>query len=153
MLRCMQQLRLVTLKDQTDAFGRTIMQLATDHGHLEVTRFLVEAGADKTWLLTDGAALHSAAQNGNLEMVRFLVEVGCDKEQTDFFEMTPLMAAARNGHLDVVRFLVEAGAWCPWCHSTDTESAVELASLSHDVARFLSEESPQKVRRVSPDRH
>ena len=67
---------------------------------------------------------------------------------------TPLMAAARNGHLDVVRFLVEAGAWCPWCHSTETESAVELASLSHNVARFLSEESPQKVRRVNgPDRH
>ena len=137
-------------KDQTDAFGRTIVQLATDHGHLEVTRFLVEAGADKSWLVTHGA-LHAAAQNGQLEMVRFLVEVGCGKEQTDL-EMTPLMAAARNGHLDVVRVLVKSGACC---HSTDQtgSTAVDPASeFGHaEVVRFLSDlaESPQKVRRVN----
>ena len=58
----------------------TPLCIAAQRGHLEVVRFLVEAGANKDQGRTDTGAtpLFTAAQNGHLEVVQFLVESGAN---------------------------------------------------------------------------
>ena len=85
--------------------------LAASLGHLEVVRLLLEAGADKHAVDTEGdTALSAAAQEGHLEVVRMLLEAGADKEAALTDGATALHFAAQDGHFEVVRLLLEAGA-------------------------------------------
>ena len=74
--------------------------LAAEHGHLEVTRLLLEASADKDKASQDGTPLFIAARNGQLEVVRLLLEAHADKDKAADGGYTPLLIAALNGHLD-----------------------------------------------------
>lgn len=91
--------------------GWTALILAAKNGHVEVARFLCEAGADRNKQACGGASpLSVAASNGHLEMVRLLCESGADKDLHTCGGATALWIAARNGHLQVVRLLHEFGA-------------------------------------------
>ena len=72
------------------------------HGHLEVTRLLLEANADKDKAMNDGATpLFVAAQDAQLEVARLLLEASADKDKAMNNGATPLFVAAQNGHLEV----------------------------------------------------
>ena len=59
--------------------GATAVLGASQNGHLEIVRLLLESGADKDLTKNDGAtALTIASQNGHLEVVRLLLESGAD---------------------------------------------------------------------------
>ena len=61
--------------------------LATEEGHLEVVKFLVENGAN---IHADNyGALRVASQNGHLEVVKFLVERGADPSVLDRSDPKP----------------------------------------------------------------
>ena len=67
--------------------------MASQHGHLEVVRLLLESGADKDLANNDGrTARIIASQNGHHD------------------GSTALMMASQNGHLEVVRLLIKFGA-------------------------------------------
>ena len=84
------------------ARGQTPMFHAAQNGHLDVVRFLVEAGAAKDQADNSGATpLFTAVQNGHLDIVRFLVQVGAAKDQADNAGAKPLFTAAQNGHLSL----------------------------------------------------
>ena len=51
------------------------MQIAAEHGHLNVVRTLYEAGA-----VADQTALHHAAANNRMDVVNFLLEIGVKDE-------------------------------------------------------------------------
>ena len=67
--------------------GSTALHLASNEGHLEIVRLLLQAGAWNDQLMHDGATpLHLSAQEGHLEVVR-LVESAADG---GFVMSTPL---------------------------------------------------------------
>ena len=87
------------------------LHLAANKGHLKVVQLLLEAGADKSVAMEDGAtALFLAAQNGHLKVVQLLLEAGAGKDVALADGTTALFVAAQKGHLEVVGLLLEAGA-------------------------------------------
>jgi ankyrin repeat protein len=74
-------------------------------GHMELVRYLVEAGADIH--TEEDYALRYAAKNGHLEVVRFLIENGADVHAENEFA---LKTAFFKGFKDIVFYLIDRGA-------------------------------------------
>ena len=91
---------------------------AASHGHVEVVRLLLAAGADINTTagvepnVIYGTALHFAADRGHLAVVQALLAAGASKDarSVNGAEETPLLCAAGSGHLPVVEALLAAGA-------------------------------------------
>ncbi|OLQ15447.1 Ankyrin-2 [Symbiodinium microadriaticum] len=89
----------------------TALFVASERGHLEVTRLVLEANADTEKALEDGATpLYLAAQSGQLEVVRLLLQAGAAKDKAKQNGATPLFVAAQKGHLEVVSLLLNFSA-------------------------------------------
>jgi ankyrin repeat protein len=77
---------------------------ASEIGHTEVVRILLDAMGDMTGRDDLELALKSACRNGHLGVVRALIDRGADiHTETD----APLRFASFNGHWDVVKFLLD----------------------------------------------
>jgi ankyrin repeat protein len=89
----------------------TPLHLASRGGREEVTRFLVEHGADVTAQDNNGMTpLHLASRGGHARVARILVEHNADGTAHDSNGVTPLLLASRHGSIKSTRFLVERGA-------------------------------------------
>jgi CDK inhibitor PHO81 len=90
------------------------MAAAAQNSNLEITRALIEAGAEvQGRTLTGTTALGEAAKsNDNPAVCRLLVEEGARINLADeMMKMTPLMfAALRNSNPDVLHTLLDLGA-------------------------------------------
>ena len=82
--------------------------MASQAGHVEVVRLLLEAGAIKGD--AQMPVLPIASASGHVAVVELLLEAAADKDQSDSLGLTPLSAAAHYGHVEIVRALLEAGA-------------------------------------------
>ena len=93
MVRCL--LAAGVEKDiRDDVDGMTALMLASESGHFEVARLLLEAGAEKECSDDDGwTALMLASDNGHLEIARLLVEDGADKARQAHFETALILAS------------------------------------------------------------
>ncbi|CAE7445844.1 ANKRD50 [Symbiodinium natans] len=122
-------LQLVLLRVSSAAQRRDslceLVDYAALHGHVEVARFLVEAGTEVDSLDCTGiAALSCAASKGHAEMVRLLLAAGADKDLQDGCGMTALSHASLKGHVEVVCLLAQAGA------DTDLQDTAGMTALS-----------------------
>ena len=117
------------------------LMYACKHGHVEVARMLLEAGADKDLQAEAGkTALMHASLEGRLEIAGLLVETGVDLDlQADNGE-TALICAAENGCLEIARLLIQAGA------DIDLQDEYGMTALSHaavggqlEIAELLAE--------------
>lgn len=89
-----------------NSLGVTPLQSAVAGNHLEITRLLLEAGADPNVRERGGnTPLHAAAQNGNIEIVRSLIFGGADLEAINANNEKPLDIALKSRHDDVVNLL------------------------------------------------
>ncbi|CAE7828581.1 ANK1 [Symbiodinium sp. CCMP2592] len=85
--------------------------VASEHGHLEVTRLLLEARADMDKAMQSGETpLYIATQNEQLEVVRLLLEANANTDKAEETGETPLYVAALSGQVETVRLLLEAHA-------------------------------------------
>jgi ankyrin repeat protein len=127
----------------------TPLHLASEKGHVEVVRILVEHGADTTVQDNHGSTpLHRASWPSftNIDLVRFLIMHGADVMAQNKFGSTPLHGASSSGNVDVARFLVEHGAdataqdkdgWTPLHHASFNGSV--------GLARFLVEHGADPI--------
>ena len=89
----------------------TPLHLASQEGHLEVARVLVQDGANVSdqdrWGWTP---LHWANKCGHVDLARFLVEKGADVTALDKERTNPLYLASKNGHKRDEQLLIKQGA-------------------------------------------
>ena len=76
----------------------------------DLTRVLLEAGADPDDETKNGSPLICAASHGDADVVRVLLEVGANVELTDNPPETALRLAAAYGWPEIVDMLMTAGA-------------------------------------------
>jgi ankyrin repeat protein len=91
--------------------GYSPLGMAISRGHVDIVRFLLDAGANpRTGSLTT-TALGLAAEQGEAEIIQMLLPRGIDaNEPVGQDGWTALLAAIGHGHRSVVQLLVTAGA-------------------------------------------
>ena len=100
----------------------TALHFASQEGHLEVIKLLLENGANINAQVKWGdeedekyeTALQLASMKGHLEVVKLLLENGANPniqgENDDQYVHSALHSASEEGHLKVVKLLLENGA-------------------------------------------
>ena len=92
------------------------LALATQHGHAEIVRILLDAGEDPNRYNPDGnhphsTPLHQAALSGHEDVVRLLVGRGVRLDMKDrIYESTPLGWALHSGRDAIAEYLRAHGA-------------------------------------------
>jgi hypothetical protein len=121
--------------------------LATENGHLEILRYLVEESGQVIDLTVDDSyPLHLAAENGYLHIVRYLIEESGQSVDATSNDNFALRYAAENGHLPVVRYLIEDSGQP--VDATDKDNwALRLAAENDHlpVVQYLIEEFGQPI--------
>ncbi|PMD57091.1 ankyrin, partial [Hyaloscypha bicolor E] len=88
--------------------GNTALHYASENGHLEVVRVLIERGAGIDGRNKRGETpSHLAIANAHsLQVLQYLEEMGADLEMTNGNEETHLHLAAAGHNLKIVQYLV-----------------------------------------------
>ena len=90
---------------------RTPLNIAASGGHMDITRLLIENGADINMATSDGwTPLHSAAWKGIKDVVRFLLQSGADPKRLTDTGQTALHLAAMGGYCQVVNGRLLSGS-------------------------------------------
>lgn len=99
------------INTHSNEFKESALTLACYKGHLDMVRFLLEAGADQEHKTDEmHTALMEASMDGHVEVARLLLDSGAQVNMpTDSFE-SPLTLAACGGHVDLAMLLLERGA-------------------------------------------
>ncbi|KAJ1548822.1 hypothetical protein HK405_014554 [Cladochytrium tenue] len=117
-------------EDNMEAKTLTPLHIATQGGHIEMVRLLLEHGAEKdARTKKQTTPLHWAAQNGHDRVARLLLDRGADLNARTAEQSTPLHFAGEDGHVEVARLLLERGA------DKDARDEAQLAPLH--FAAFL----------------
>ncbi len=91
--------------------GQTAIMWSIWQGHDEVTRALVDAGADLKAASDSGfTPFLFAVREGNLPMVRLLLEKGVDVNQAGKDGLSALHVAVVRGHVGIAKLLLDRGA-------------------------------------------
>lgn len=119
--------------------GFTPLMLALQNKDPEMTRFLLESGADPNAVNKMDrrkTALHYAAINGPVENVKMLVDKGAAVNALDGIRANAVNWAAYVGPFDCVKFLVEAGSDL---HIVDTNGDTPLSSSKSNPDKRIYE--------------
>lgn len=91
--------------------GTTALMRASQEGHAEISRLLINAGADVNKKNYEGMnALMLASQRGHAAMVMLLIKSPCAMDEQTQQGSTALMLACKRGHDECVKVLVAMGA-------------------------------------------
>ena len=122
------------------AFDRdeTPLHVSSRLGHVEITRVLLEHGADREARDKNGwSPLERASDGGHAELVQVLLEYGAHANARDAKKRTPLYLASNWGKPAVVRALLEHGADVE-ARSNDYQTPLHRAK-KEEVVRLLLE--------------
>ena len=116
----------------------TPLHLASQKGHVEIARILVEHDADVAAQTKDGwSPLHLASQKGYVELARLLLGHHAGIEAQTKNGEWPLYLASQQGHMELARLFLEHGADVAMqtkegetlLHWASNQNFVELARL------------------------
>ncbi|MEM6468701.1 MAG: ankyrin repeat domain-containing protein [Planctomycetota bacterium] len=118
-----------------DFDGRTPLEVALDHGQMDLARKLVSLGADVNQTIgkRGDVLLHRAARTGNFGVMTLLLELGAKPEQFNTAGKTPLHEAVSRGYQFMADTLIASGA------SVDTptpqgDRPIHIAARRGDLA-------------------
>jgi ankyrin repeat protein len=112
-----------------DGKGNSLLMLASYNGQLEMTRVLLEHGADAQLANDMGQIpLAGAAFKGDTEMAKLLIEHGADVNARMPDGKTPLMFAAMFNRLEIIDLLLKHGADAS-LRSSDGSTAQTMAQI------------------------
>ncbi|GAB6028256.1 hypothetical protein CHUAL_002439 [Chamberlinius hualienensis] len=126
----------------SNEFKESALTLACYKGHLEMVRFLLEAGADQEHKTDEmHTALMEASMDGHVEVAKLLLDSGAQVNMpADSFE-SPLTLAACGGHVELALLLLERGANIEEVNDEGYTALMEAAREGHEemVALLLSQ--------------
>jgi ankyrin repeat protein/archaellum biogenesis ATPase FlaH len=97
--------------DLSVADGGTPLIIATEEGHIETVRYILDQGVGMSKEENNGwSPLNSAALGGHQAIVQLFIERGSDVSVEDKSGSNALWLASFGGHTDIVRFLLDKGA-------------------------------------------
>ncbi|KAI1285660.1 Ankyrin repeat and KH domain-containing protein 1 [Halotydeus destructor] len=131
-----------SINTHSNEFKESALTLACYKGHLEMVRFLLEAGADQEHKTEEmHTALMEASMDGHVEVARLLLDSGAQVNMpADSFE-SPLTLAACGGHVELALLLLERGANIEEVNDEGYTPLMEAAREGHEemVALLLSQ--------------
>ena len=120
----------VNVNEEIGKNNATALLVAVQHGHINVVKRLVSAGANVNhYMKNGGTALIIASQFGRVDVVDLLIRAGADIDQYAFNHCTALLSAVNFGHLDVVRALLFANATVVNKILSSGHTAISIAKL------------------------
>ncbi|XP_030375768.1 ankyrin repeat and KH domain-containing protein mask isoform X4 [Scaptodrosophila lebanonensis] len=129
------------INTHSNEFKESALTLACYKGHLDMVRFLLQAGADQEHKTDEmHTALMEASMDGHVEVARLLLDSGAQVNMpTDSFE-SPLTLAACGGHVELATLLIERGANIEEVNDEGYTPLMEAAREGHEemVALLLS---------------
>ena len=98
--------------EECDKFQMTPLHYAAEFGHIKVTKFLIEKGANIEVKNEDGnTPLHEAVDGSHFEVVKFLIEKGAQLDAKNNANDTPRTLA--GNHPGLLTCLIENGIQFP----------------------------------------
>ena len=96
---------------EAEGYRWTPLYNAAIHSRTNITKLLLDAGADPNMASTDGETpLMMVACNGSTDLVKLLLSAGADPNKANNDGITPLEVAVSRELNDIVTILLEAGA-------------------------------------------
>jgi hypothetical protein len=123
----------VTERD-IDRDGMKALHIAARYGHIDVSKLLIEYGAD----VDRDENLHVASELGHVEIAKLLIQNGADVNAVDEYDYTSLHFAAAYGYVDVVKSLIQNGANVN-AVDKDNKSVLYFASFDSGSAPIILE--------------
>jgi ankyrin repeat protein len=128
--------------------GKTPFILAIQRDDMQLTRLLLERGADPAILAdkeeedvdSTEPALISAARRGDFFAVKKLIESGANVRETNLKKYTPLHAASEAGHVAIMRLLLSRDASWQYIDQQTTEGCTALYLAAQKGYRLAVEE-------------
>jgi ankyrin repeat protein len=122
--------------------GMTALHWAAYHDDLDLTRALLQAGANAkvTTRLGGVTPLFFACTNGNAAMIAALLDAGADANSSKEGGTTALMTAAASGSAPAVKLLLDRGAQINAKENVHGQTAAMFAAALNrsDVIRLLA---------------
>jgi len=111
-----------------------VLEIATSLGNIEITKLLIEAGADVNETDCEGGSplMVACHYNKNVEIVKMLLSAGADINAVTKDGETALMGASSEGHCQVIKTLLLARA-NPHLADKNNMTALEKAALAGKI--------------------
>jgi ankyrin repeat protein len=133
---CSRLLKRGASVNELDSANFLPLHYACTNGNVDVTKLLLEFGADATSYLSGHAPCELAAKNGHGEVIKILVKFGANLEEKGYSGCTPIVSAAANNQLQCVLDLLQLGADI---NSTDLngDSSLHMATKLQDPIQMI----------------
>lgn len=129
------------INSHSNEFKESALTLACYKGHLEMVKFLLDAGADQEHKTDEmHTALMEASMDGHVEVAKLLLDHGAQVNMpADSFE-SPLTLAACGGHVELADLLIKRGAFLEEVNDEGYTPLMEASREGHlDMVALLLE--------------